>query len=76
MRKTKIHFGHYVGKYDPSTELPRDIYAGVCPLQLGVVLVLYMFMILQSQCFSAKPLCKRLLVKMCKCVFHDGHLAL
>ena len=31
--------GHCVGKYDPSTELPRDFCAGIGPLQLGVVLV-------------------------------------
>ena len=39
MRITKIHFGHCVGKYAPSTELPRDFCAGIGPLQLGVVLV-------------------------------------
>ena len=42
MRITKIYFGHCVGKYDPSTELPRDFCAGIGLLQLGVVLV-YMF---------------------------------
>ena len=31
----KIHFGHRVG----NTELPRDFWAGIGPLQLGVVLV-------------------------------------
>ena len=39
----KIHFGHRVGKCDPSTELPRDFCAGIGPLQLGVVLVLTIF---------------------------------
>ena len=39
----KIHFGHRVGIYDPSTELPRDFCAGIGPLQLGVVLVLLFF---------------------------------
>ena len=39
----KIHFGHRVGKYDPSTELSRDFCAGIGPLQLGVVLVMYHF---------------------------------
>ena len=29
-----------MGKYDPSTELSLDFYAGIGPLQLGVVLVL------------------------------------
>ena len=37
----KILFGHRVGKYDPSTELPRDFCAGIGPLQFGVVLVFY-----------------------------------
>ena len=40
MEIMKINFGHHVGKYDPSTELPRDFCAGIDPLQLGVVLVL------------------------------------
>ena len=39
----KIYFGHLVGKYNPSTELPRDFCAGIGPLQLGVVLVFYQF---------------------------------
>ena len=39
----KIHFGHRVGKYDPSAELPRNFYAGIGPLQLGVVLVVVLF---------------------------------
>ena len=39
MRIMTIHFGHRVGKYDPSTELPRDFCARIGPLQLGVVLV-------------------------------------
>ena len=34
---------HGVGKYDPSTELPRDFCAGIGPLQLGVVLVFLLF---------------------------------
>ena len=38
----KKHFGHRVEKYDPSTE-PRDFYAGIGPLQFGVVLVQYNF---------------------------------
>ena len=46
MRITKIYFGHCVGKYDPSTELPRDFCAGIGPLQLGVVLVLTRFKII------------------------------
>ena len=37
----KIHFGHCVGKYYPGTELPRDFCAGIGPLQLGVVLVIF-----------------------------------
>ena len=36
--------GHCVGKYDPSTELPRDFCAGIGPLQLGVVLVFFFFL--------------------------------
>ena len=36
----KIHFGHRVGSTTPSTELPGDFFAGIGPLQLGVVLVL------------------------------------
>ena len=45
----KIHFGHRVGKYDPSTELPRDFCAGIGPLQLGIVLVLCFFSVLMLQ---------------------------
>ena len=41
MRKTKIHF--VWENTTPSTELPRDFYAGIGPLQLGVVLVLLQF---------------------------------
>ena len=37
----KIHFGHHVGKNDPSTELPRDFCAGIGPLQLSIVLVFF-----------------------------------
>ena len=36
----KIHFGENT---TPSIELPRDFCAGICPLQLGVVLVFEMF---------------------------------
>ena len=42
----KIHFGHRVGKYDPSTELPLDFCAGIGLLQLGVVLVYLMVMVI------------------------------
>ena len=40
----KIHFGHRLGNYDPSTELSREFCAGIGPLQLGVVLVYPLFM--------------------------------
>ena len=43
MRITKIHFRHRVGKYNPSTELPRDFCARIGPLQFGVVLVFLQF---------------------------------
>ena len=43
MEIMKINFVHHVGKYDPSTELPCDFCAGIGPLQLGVVLVVKMF---------------------------------
>ena len=39
----KIHFVHRVGKYHPSTELPRDFCAGIGPLQLSVVLVILLY---------------------------------
>ena len=39
MRIAEIHFGHCVGKYDPSTELPLYFCTGIGPLQLGAVLV-------------------------------------
>ena len=42
MRIMKIHFGHRVGKYNPSTELPGDFCDGIGPLQLGVVLVIFL----------------------------------
>ena len=35
--------GHCVGKYDPSTDLPRDFCAGIGPLQLSVVLVILLY---------------------------------
>ena len=39
----KIHFGIVWGNTTPSTELPRDFCAGIGALQLGVVLVILMF---------------------------------
>ena len=34
----KIHFGHRVGKYDPSTELPRHFCAGSARCSLALCL--------------------------------------
>ena len=39
----KIHFGHRAGKYNPFYELHRDFCAEIGPLQLGVVLVDFVF---------------------------------
>ena len=36
-----IHLGHRVENTTPDTELPRVFCAGIGPLQLGVVLVLF-----------------------------------
>ena len=37
----------------PSTELPRDLYSGIGPLQLGVVLVSFSSVLLSNQ--NANP---------------------
>ena len=39
----KIHFGHRVGKYNPFYELHRDFCAEIGPLQLGAMLVCFVF---------------------------------
>ena len=44
----KIHFGHRLGNTTPSTDLLRDFCAGIGPLQLGVLLVLYRFVIVNT----------------------------
>ena len=46
----KIHFGHRVGKYNSSTELPRNFCAGIGPLQLDVVLVCFFLHFSSLQC--------------------------
>ena len=46
----KKYFGHSA----PGTELPRIFFAGIGPLQLGVVLVFMIFTIFQFHSFSGE----------------------
>ena len=42
----KLHFEHYVGKYSP--EYPSIFCAGIGPLQLGVVLIIFLVLVVDT----------------------------